>query len=145
MQHTALQIRSHLAINKQLGFLPISRFLGEPGQSTEQTSDTLQVRLEHRFDADWQMRLGAHFNTGTLEGESAEVRGIAADNRTVSRDRNFRDYRWDTAIGQAEVVGRFATGPLAHTLLLGFERESKLEVFLRGGEDLVVVGAVVGS
>lgn len=116
--------RGVIAIDKQLGLLPISRFLGEPGQSTEQTSNTMQVRLEHRFDADWHMRLGAHFNTGTLEGESAEVRAIAADNRTVSRDRNYRDYRWDTAIGQAELVGRFATGDLGHTLLLGFERES---------------------
>ena len=116
--------RGVIAINRQLGFLPISRFLGEPGQSTYQSSDTMQVRVEHRFNADWQMRLATHFNTGSLVGESAEVRGLAADNRTVLRDRNFRDYRWDTAIGQAEVVGRFATGDLGHTLLLGFERES---------------------
>ena len=116
--------RGVIAINKQLGFLPISRFLGEPGQSTYQSSDTMQVRVEHRFNVDWQMRLATHFNTGSLVGESAEVRGLAADNRTVLRDRNFRDYRWDTAIGQAEVVGRFATGDLGHTVLLGFERES---------------------
>ena len=116
--------RGVIAINKQLGFLPISRFLGEPGQSTEQTSNSMQVRLEHRFDADWQMRLATYFNTGTLAGESAEIRSIASDNRTVARDRNVRDYRWDTAIGQAELVGRFATGDLGHTLLLGFERES---------------------
>ncbi|TGD95876.1 TonB-dependent siderophore receptor [Methylobacterium nonmethylotrophicum] len=116
--------RGVIAINKQLGFLPISRFLGEPGQSTYQSSDTLQVRIDHRFNADWQMRLATHFSTGTLEGESAEIRAIAADNRTVSRDRNVRDYRWDVAIGQAEVVGRFDTAGLGHTLLLGFERES---------------------
>ena len=116
--------RGVIAINKQLGFLPISRFLGEPGQSTYQTSDTMQVRVDHRFDANWQMRLATPFNTGTLEGESAEIRSIAADNRTVARDRNVRDYRWDVAIGQAELVGRFDTGGIGHTLLLGFERES---------------------
>ncbi|MEH3148447.1 MAG: TonB-dependent siderophore receptor [Methylobacterium frigidaeris] len=116
--------RGVIAINRQLGLLPISRFLGEPGQSTYQSSDTMQVRVDHRFDADWQMRLATHFSTGALEGESAEIRAIAADNRTVSRDRNVRDYRWDVAIGQAEVVGRFDTAGLGHTLLLGFERES---------------------
>ncbi len=116
--------RGVIAINRRLGFLPISRFLGEPGQSTDQASDTLQVRLDHRFDADWQMRLATSFNTGSLEGESAEIRAIAADNRTVSRDRNVRDYRWDVAIGQAEVVGRFDTAGIGHTVLLGFERES---------------------
>lgn len=116
--------RGVIAINRQLGLLPISRFLGEPGQSTRQTSDTMQVRVDHRFNADWQMRLATHFNTGTLDGESAEIRAIAADNRTVSRDRNVRDYRWDVAIGQAEIVGRFDTGGIGHTMLLGFERES---------------------
>ncbi len=116
--------RGVIAINRQLGVLPISRFLGEPGQSTYQTNDTMQVRVDHRFDADWQMRLATSFNTGTLEGESAEIRAIAADNRTVSRDRNYRDYRWDVAIGQAELVGRFDTAGIGHTVLLGFERES---------------------
>lgn len=116
--------RGVVAINRQLGLLPISRFLGEPGQSTYQSNDTMQIRIDHRFDADWQMRLATHFNTGSLEGESAEIRSIAADNRTVARDRNVRDYRWDVAIGQAELVGRFDTAGIGHTLLLGFERES---------------------
>ncbi|ACB79313.1 TonB-dependent siderophore receptor [Methylorubrum populi BJ001] len=116
--------RGVIALNGRLGILPISRFLGEPGQSTYQTNNTMQVRVDHRFNADWQMRLATHFNTGTLEGESAEIRAIAADNRTVSRDRNIRDYRWDVAIGQAEVVGRFDTAGIGHTMLLGFERES---------------------
>lgn len=116
--------RGVIAINRQLGLLPISRFLGEPGQSTYQSNDTMQIRVDHRFDADWQMRLATHFNTGSLEGESAEIRSIAADNRTVARDRNVRDYRWDVAIGQAEVVGRFDTAGIGHTVLFGFERES---------------------
>ena len=116
--------RGVIAINRQLGFLPISRFLGEPGQSVAQSSDTMQVRVDHRFNADWHMRLATYFNTGSLEGEAAEVRAIAADNRTVLRDRNVRNYRWDVAIGQAELVGRFDTAGIGHTLLLGFERES---------------------
>lgn len=63
--------RGVIAINKQLGFLPISRFLGEPGQSTYQSQNILQARIDHRFNADWQMRLATHFATGTLDGESA--------------------------------------------------------------------------
>ena len=116
--------RGVIAINKQLGFLPISRFLGEPGQSTYQTNNTLQVRVDHRFDDAWQMRLATYLNTGDLAGESAEVRSLAADNRTVARDRNVRDYRWDVAIGQAELLGRFDTAGIGHTVLLGLDRES---------------------
>ncbi len=75
-----------IAINKQLGFLPISRFLGEPGQSTYQSQNILQARIDHRFNEDWQkLRLATHFATGTLDGESAEIRSIASDNRTVAR------------------------------------------------------------
>ncbi len=70
------------------------------------------------------MRLATHFATGTLDGESAEIRSIASDNRTVARDRNVRDYRWDVAVEQADLIGRFDTGGISHTLLLGFERES---------------------
>ena len=115
--------RGVVAVNKQLGFVPISRFLGEPGQVSRQSDAVLQVRLDHRFDADWQMRLATQFNTGTLNGESAECRGLLSDNRTVIRDRNFRDYSYDSVIGQAELVGRFRTGEVGHTLLLGFDRE----------------------
>ncbi|KQT60008.1 TonB-dependent receptor [Methylobacterium sp. Leaf456] len=115
--------RGVVAVNGRLGALPISRFLGEPGQSTYQTNNAMQVRVDHRFDADWQMRLATYFNTGSLEGESAEIRAIT-DRGVASRDRNVRDYRWDVAIGQAELVGRFESAGIGHTLLLGFERES---------------------
>ncbi|SFG80772.1 TonB-dependent siderophore receptor [Methylobacterium gossipiicola] len=116
--------RGVVAINRQLGALPISRFLGEPGLSINQSSDSMQIRVDHRFDADWQMRLATYFNSNSLTGEAVEVRRLAADNRTALRDRNFRDYTADVAIGQAELVGRFDTAGIGHTLLLGFERES---------------------
>ncbi|MEE8630833.1 MULTISPECIES: TonB-dependent siderophore receptor [Methylobacterium] len=116
--------RGVIAINNRLGFLPISRFLGEPGQSIYQTNDSMQIRVDHRFDADWQMRLATYLNSNSLTGEAVEVRGIAADNRTVLRDRNYRNYRADIALGQAELVGRFDTAGIGHTVLLGFERES---------------------
>jgi iron complex outermembrane receptor protein len=115
--------RGVIAVNGRLGVIPFSRFLGEPGQSTFQNNNTMQVRLEHRFNEDWNMRLATHLNTGDLRGESAEIRAIAPNGRTVSRDRNFRDYRWDVFIGQAEVTGRFATGPLDHQVLFGIEQE----------------------
>ncbi|WP_409566829.1 TonB-dependent siderophore receptor [Methylobacterium sp. E-046] len=116
--------RGVVAVNKQLGFVPVTRFLGEPRQLTRQSDEVLPVRLDHRFDADWQMRLAAQFNTGTLKGESAEGRGLLSDNRTVLRDRNYRDYSYDTAIGQAEIVGRFRTGDIGHTVLFGFDHEN---------------------
>jgi iron complex outermembrane recepter protein len=124
LRNRAVFDRGVVAINGQLGRLPISRFLGEPGQSIHQSSDMMQVRVDHRFDADWQMRLATSLNTGALVGEAVEVRGLGADNRTALRDRNLRNYRWDVAIGQAELVGRFETAGIGHTLLLGFERES---------------------
>lgn len=124
LRNRAVFDRGVVAINKQLGFLPISRFLGEPGQRIDQSSDTLQVRVDHRFDADWQMRLATYLNSNSFVGEAVEVRGLSPDNRTALRDRNFRNYRAAVALGQAELVGRFDTAGIGHTLLLGFERES---------------------
>ncbi len=100
---------------RALGFLPISRFLGEPGQRIDQSSDTLQVRVDHRFDADWQMRLSTYLNSNSFVGEAVEVRGLSPDNRTALRDRNFRNYRAAVALGQAELVGRFDTAGIGHT------------------------------
>ncbi len=124
LRNRAVFDRGVVAIDKQLGVLPISRFLGEPGLSIDQSSDTVQVRVDHRFDADWQMRLSTYLNANSLVGEAVEVRGLGADNRTALRDRNYRNYRAAIALGQAELVGRFDTAGIGHTLLLGFERES---------------------
>ncbi|QRE73189.1 TonB-dependent siderophore receptor [Methylobacterium aquaticum] len=124
LRNRAVFDRGVVAVNGQLGLLPISRFLGEPGLRIDQSSDTLQVRVDHRFDADWQMRLSTYLNSNSFVGEAVEVRGLGADNRTALRDRNFRNYRAAVALGQAELVGRFDTAGIGHTLLLGFERES---------------------
>ncbi len=126
--------RGVVAVGNRLGVIPRGRFLGEPGDGRIRNENaTLQLRMEHKLNNDWTLRLGGQYLGGTLEGYSTEASRLLADNRTLLRERRFRDYAWDDFVVQASLVGRFATGPLQHTLLLGAEYENyrNREVLLR--------------
>jgi len=115
--------RGTVAVNNRLSLVPRSRFFGEPGDDSVSESALLQVRLEHAFNTDWHLRVATHLNTGSLTGLQTGATGILDDGRTLLREFRRHDFTWGVAIGQAELVGRFDTGPVAHTLLLGLEHE----------------------
>lgn len=115
--------RGTVAVNNRLGLVPRSRFFGEPGDNSVSESGIVQVRLEHAFSPDWQLRVAGHFNTGSLTGLQTGATGLLDDGRTLLREFRRHDFTWGVAIGQAELVGRFDTGPFSHTLLLGLEHE----------------------
>lgn len=117
--------RGPVAVNNRLGAVPIRRFLGEPEQGRLRTENAVvQLRAEHRLNNDWTARVGGQYLGGSLVGNSIENNRVLADNRTLRRERRFRDYEWGDLDIQANVTGRFATGPLQHTLLAGLEYET---------------------
>lgn len=115
--------RGTVAVNNRLGLVPRSRFFGEPGDDSVSEAGILQIRLDHAFNADWQLRVAGHFNTGSLTGLQTGATGLLDDGRTLLREFRRHDFTWGVAIGQAELVGHFDTGPFAHTVLLGLEHE----------------------
>jgi iron complex outermembrane receptor protein len=88
--------RGVVAVGNRLGAIPRSRFLGEPGDGRIRNENaTLQLRMEHKLNNDWTLRLGGQYLGGTLEGYSTEASRLLADGRTLQRERRFRDYAWD--------------------------------------------------
>lgn len=122
--------RGVVAINGQLGLVPISRFYGEPSDGDITIDNqTHQLFVEHALGENWQLRGGLQYKRGTLEGLASEGHqyGPAPCQTSVDtqgwlcrrlRQRDFASH--ETAV-QADLIGKVRTGTFEHELLIGAE------------------------
>lgn len=132
--------RGVVAVNNQLGVVPIERFLGEPGDGPLQ-ADAIghQLQLQHDFSDAWSVLLGAGYRETDLEGFSteAELAGsrqrLFTDGQTLSRQRRFRDYEATHTVFRGELSGHFSTGSFEHRVLIGADSDTfeNSQLFLR--------------
>ncbi|WP_119153239.1 TonB-dependent siderophore receptor [Caldimonas tepidiphila] len=122
LRHAAPLDRGVVAVDNRLGAVPRSRFLGEPADG-DMTVDNRahQLVLSQEWSSAWRSRLGLSLRETALEGFSTESGSLQADQRTLWRQRRFRDYDSRDAALQAELQGTLDTGGLGHDLLLGVE------------------------
>ncbi len=114
--------RGVINVRGVLGTLPRDRVLNEPGDDNMRlNSDTHQATLEHRLSDDWRVRIGASYKESDFHGEYTEATALAADNRTLNRQATWRTLPSRDVALQAELEGKFATGGIGHTLLVGAE------------------------
>ncbi|MFV3131011.1 TonB-dependent siderophore receptor [Niveispirillum sp. KHB5.9] len=118
--------RGIVAVNGDLGALPLSRFLGEPGDGPINI-DVLghQVQLQHDLNDDWSLLLGGSYKETSFEGFSTEAelasgrQPLYSTNRYLSRQRRQRDYDTEHSVLRGELSGTFQTGGLTHHLIAG--------------------------
>ena len=132
--------RGVVAVSGELGLIPQSRFLGEPGEGPN-IAEVLghQLELQHDFSDSWSALVGIGYRDTSLEGTSteAELTGsrqqLFRDGRTLTRQRRFRDYDATYFVARAELAGDFTTGDLIHRVLIGADtdRFENDQVFLR--------------
>ncbi len=132
--------RGVLALGGQLGRIPESRFLGEPGDGPMK-ADVLghQLEFQHNFNAHWSALLGLTTRKTSLEGFSTEAelatnrQRLLVDGQTLTRQRRFRDYDATYRVVRGEINGRFQLGGLQHRLILGVDADQfeNDQVFLR--------------
>lgn len=132
--------RGVVAVNGELGAIPRSRFLGEPGEGPN-IAEVLghQVELQHDFNDNWSALVGVNYRDTSLSGTSTEAELTASrqrllrDGRTLTRQRRFRDYDATYFVARAELAGNFATGEITHRVLIGADtdRFENDQVFLR--------------
>lgn len=126
--------RGVVAVNGRLGAVPRSRFLGEPNDGDIRLdSQSHQLSVEHQFSENWKGRVAMAYRGGSLEGYSTEASALLADGRTLTRQRRYRDYQSDDLSLQADVTGKFVTGPVGHEVLFGVDtyRFDTTQVMLR--------------
>jgi iron complex outermembrane receptor protein len=132
--------RGVVAVNGQLGVIPRSRFLGEPGEGPN-IAEVLghQLELQHDFSDSWSALVGINYRDTSLFGTSTEAELTAArqrllrDGRTLTRQRRLRDYDATYFVARAELAGNFTTGSVTHRVLIGADtdRFENDQVFLR--------------
>ncbi|WP_434802349.1 TonB-dependent siderophore receptor [Paracidovorax valerianellae] len=121
LRHATPLDRGVVAVNNQLGTIPRSRFLGEPGDGdVTLENQTHQFILSHEWTPQWRSRLGLSYRETSVQGFSTEASALQA-NGLLSRQRRFRDFASDDIALQAEIQGTVETGSIAHELLFGME------------------------
>jgi iron complex outermembrane receptor protein len=132
--------RGVVAVNGELGVIPRSRFLGEPGEGPN-IAEVLghQIELQHDFSENWSALVGVNYRDTSLFGTSTEAELTASrqrlfrDGRTLTRQRRLRDYDATYFVARAELAGNFTTGDVTHRVLVGADtdRFENDQVFLR--------------
>lgn len=119
------------AINGHLGDLPVSRFLGEPGDGPTVTKVLgHQAELQHNLWKNWVLLAGASYRTTELVGFGQNPEFAAArqpffiDGSTLSRQRRYTDYKSTDETARAELSGSFFTAAVRHHILAGADYDA---------------------
>jgi iron complex outermembrane recepter protein len=122
--------RGVLAVDGQLGRIPPSRFLGEPGDGPLK-ADALghPFEFQHDFSRDRSALVGFTTRRTSLEGFSTEAelavnrQRLLVDGRTLTRQRRFRDYDASYQVLRGEINGRFQLAGLQHRVIFGVDAD----------------------
>ena len=104
------------------GTVPVDRFTGEQDfDEFDRTTFAAGYLFEHQFDETWTIRQNARYDDLKTDYRTAFGVGLDADQRTLNRFAFTAegDTGLVTVDNQAQVD--FATGPAAHTVLLGLD------------------------
>ncbi|MEH2298990.1 MAG: TonB-dependent siderophore receptor [Nostoc sp.] len=126
--------RGIIAIGNRPAPIPISRFLGVPGENDSKTTAyRAGYRLEHQFSKNWQLRNALSITINKVNDFRAEPDSLI-DDRFFNRTFTNAKFETDNYSLQTEVIGKFATGSIIHQPLLGIElnRSEGPLIFRRG-------------
>lgn len=126
VDHSVPFDRGVVSVDGELGVVPRSRFLGEPGDGNMQV-DVLghQVQFQQGLGGTWVFLAGFGYRDTSFEGFSSDPelvggRQILDDDKThVARQRRYRDYDTTNTSVRGEFSGRVYTGSIVHHVLIG--------------------------
>ncbi|HEY7774217.1 MAG TPA: TonB-dependent receptor, partial [Marinagarivorans sp.] len=119
------QDRGVIAIDGELGLIPESRFLGEPGDGPVE-ADVLghQLEFQHDLNDNWSALLGLNLRDTSLQGFATENGfGAPDEDGEFGRFRRYRDYDATYEVFRAEISGSFSTGGLVHRIIAGADAD----------------------
>ncbi|MET0288404.1 MAG: TonB-dependent siderophore receptor [Pseudoxanthomonas sp.] len=110
------------AVDGDANRLPASRFLGEPADGDVHLHSTgHQVFVARDLDQAWTLQGGATYRDSGLRGFSTEPWALQADQRTLRRERRYRDYQARDVAARFELLGKLSTGAVQHDVLFGVD------------------------
>ncbi|MBW4642152.1 MAG: TonB-dependent siderophore receptor [Goleter apudmare HA4340-LM2] len=110
-----------VAIGRRVADIPISRFLGEPGDERVVEEINIGYRFEHRFNDNITLRNAFRYTSNNSFDYRAQPLGV--DEETGELSRNFRSNRdlFDRYTLLTDLVSKFKTGSIEHTFLVGLD------------------------
>ncbi|OZI51803.1 TonB-dependent siderophore receptor [Bordetella genomosp. 5] len=106
------------------GDIPRRRFLGEPNHNTfDVESTSAALLIEHAFDDTLKFRQSLRYYDADLKMRYVLLSGDvdAATQRRVARQARGFDDRTTVQTSDTNLEKKFQTGPVAHTVLAGFD------------------------
>ena len=126
--------RGVIAIDGELGLIPESRFLGEPGDGPME-ADVLGHQLEYQndFNDNWSALIGFNYRDTSLEGVATETGFGDVIDGEIDRFRRSRDYDATYYVFRAEVAGDMELGGMKHRVIMGVDTDKfeNDQLFLR--------------
>lgn len=95
-------------------------FTGEPSDINTLQDLFYQLRLNHQFNDEWQVKTGLSYKKTTLQGVSTEPRALLDEN-TLARFRRSRDNYSLDVLWNADVLGKINTDWAKHEILISGE------------------------
>ena len=132
--------RGVVAVDNELDVVPLSTFLGEPGNGPMDAKATgHQLELQHDISDNWSTLVGINYRDTSLQGfdTAATLSGsrqfLFRDGENLSRERRSRDYDAKYYVLRGEISGEFETGSIKHRILIGadFDDFENDQVFMR--------------
>jgi iron complex outermembrane receptor protein len=123
--------RGLVAINNRVADIPFDRVLNEPDDFSHQEFIRTGYRLEHQFNDNWTLRNAFsfyHLNSSSSEADTAFI-GIDEETGEVGRVWNDGIFKQNFYGLQTDLIGKFETGSVKHTLLLGVDMSRAVEDF----------------
>lgn len=113
--------RGFLAFGRGILDIPVERFLGEPDDVRRVEELGLSYRLEHNFSDNWKIRNAFRYLGSDTFDYRAEPLSLNETTGILSRNFRANDDYAETYTLQTDLVGKFATGSINHTLLFGVD------------------------
>ena len=97
---------------------PRDRVFTEPDDYTRSRSLTIGYNLEHRFSDNWTLRNAFRYSNQNFQFQAAFPRSFNERTGILNRVFAAREYQVDDYSLQTNIIGKFSTGSIKHTLLV---------------------------
>ncbi|TDR82848.1 TonB-dependent siderophore receptor [Paludibacterium purpuratum] len=102
--------------------LPASFDDASPTDGSRREQQFYGYRFEHDFNTDWQFRQNLRYQRSKVRSQQVYQTGWAADNSNLlNRAASMNEEHGEGYVIDNQLQGHFATGALAHTLLVGVD------------------------
>lgn len=121
--------------NNKVANIPFSTFLGDPEVREDFEETRTELYLDHRFNPNLSLRSFLRYTTATESGPggTSQIVGDSIDDRNFPVSEFRGDQFYETFTLQNDLIGKFNTGPLKHTVLFGLEYTTRFNSFEGSG------------